>query len=485
MIVQIHTLLLICISFCSHFNLSAVLIDNVLEKAIELMFIFCICIYNIDFLDTYLAFDLISFLLSIGQTAGRYEKTNEDITNVKQQVLGIKSTLIKMKGDLYADIAEVNKKVNAVQNILDSNLNKTGAISDEMAAFRTEIQRQAGEFKKYESVLNEEREERKALAKMLKNEQEKRKASEIKYFRLIVIIVILFIAWCVREKSMNSTQSSMEYKTNDTTSQSAVMADEDYGISVNDKLGMFDSSMSKIKSNFPEEDGRFWSSIFAPILRIIQEQYPSRPAVVLIATTRPYSAIAECLSREVASQIEILYELNDNSDNFLTLEATRLKSLDPEKAKSQFDKELSDNYRQRHMVAVIHDLGSLPASAATLLHAYCDHESAHFKKVVLLATVYLEPGIKPCTEEVEAYLAEVWQELEEDVLKPLISRVANNIAIMEDSGVSNYICRTWFWILCWHRQADIIPTTPLGFMSWIHGNCTWHFSADHFISIDD
>ena len=94
--------------------------------------------------------------------------------------------------------------------------------------------------------------------------------------------------------------------------------------------------------------------------------------------------------------------MNDNSDTYLTLEATELNSLNPSEAKLQMDHALSENYKRRHMVAVIHDIGSLPATSVTLLPAYCHRKSAHFKKAVLLATVYMEDEIKFSADDVEA-----------------------------------------------------------------------------------
>ena len=287
-------------------------------------------------------------------------------------------------------------------------------------------------------ALKEEIKQREALERQ---HQRQIKDLETNFYMMlkmnIFIIIVVSIAWCITGTSVHNPQNIQGVKTNNINGQSSVTTDEMYEVMVKKRLSTFDSSMYKIQSNFPDEDARFWSSILAPIRRIIQEKNPSRPAVVLIATTRSYSKMAERLSREVALLLENLYDINDNDDTYMTLEASHLNSLDPSEAKSQMDHGLSDNYQRRHIVAIIHDLGSLPVTAASLLHAYCDHESAHFKKAVLLATVYLEPGIALCNEEVEAYLSDVWQELEEDVLKPLISRVANNIAIMEDRDIDN------------------------------------------------
>ena len=304
------------------------------------------------------------------------------------------------------------------------------------------------EAKKYfDKQIKNEQTERKQLELQMKALETKCQAQMKANFRITMLIVcimcsIILILCCYLKGISVNDLPSMER--DDISRHDAVSKDDFNEMSVDKMLSIFDDNVANIQSKFSHEDGRFWSSILAPIRRIIQQKDPPRPAVILIATSRAYKDIAERLSREVGLLVESLY-VNDKSGTYMTLEAAHLNAMGPGEAKSQMDLSLNENYKRHHMVAVIHDLGSLPTSAATLLHAYCDHGSAHFKKAVLLATVYLEPGITLCSEEVEAYLSEVWQELEEDILKPLISRIANNIAIMENRNINNYVCETWLW----------------------------------------
>ena len=417
---------------------------------------------------------------------------NELITDVKAH---LDFLIEKLKDDLYKDIATEGeyhqakiRKVSAEVEEINKNITREHQevrklLKDEQA------QRKGLEMKhqkwikalesKHESemkaVESKHQTEMKALGnkheaqmEVLENKyQRQMKVSDKRYFVLLIMIISInvfvntfLIAWCITETSWYNKQNMEGVKTVDIIGQSTVKTKELYDTATQKILNTFHSKMHNIQSNFPGEVDRFWSSILAPISRIIREVNPYRPAVILIATRRSCGAIAECLSREVALLLDNLYGLDgDDSDTYITLEAVHLNSLGPGDAKSQMDQALSDNYRRRHMVAVIHDLGSLPPTAATLLHAYCDHESAHFKKVVLLATVYLEPGITLCTKEVEVHLSEVWQELEEDVLKPLISRVANNIAIMETRDIANHKCVTWLWHISpanWNPTDDAL-----------------------------
>ena len=348
---------------------------------------------------------------------------------------------------LKAGITDVQNKIvffDIRLKKLNDNLNKTiGKIAAESNKREIDIKRLQAQMTVLETTYRAQIHALEKKHESLIYAQETKHHAQMRALGMIIFIIILIVACYIRSISADNIAINGEVEIGDIKHQSTVTTDEVNKMSVKQQLSTFDTTMSNIQANYPNEGSRFWSSLFAPVRRIIQEKNPSRPAVVLIATTRSYSSIAERLSQEVASLVETLYDLNDNSDTYITLEAAHMTSLDPDEAKLQMDHALSDNYQRRHMVAVIHDIGFLPATAATLLHAYCDHESAHFKNVVLLATLYLEPGVTLCNEEVEAYLSDVWQELEEDVLKPLVSRVANNIAIMEPRDITNIVCETW------------------------------------------
>ena len=238
------------------------------------------------------------------------------------------------------------------------------------------------------------------------------------------------------------------------------MFDEKSTITSGGKLEVLDSKMDEIK-HFHGENDRFWSSLFAPIRRVIKEEHPSRPAVILIATMRSSRSLAECLAHEVATLVESFFDIAYEDDPYVTLDAETLQ-LNPSKARTLMDKALSDNYQRPHKVAVIEDLSSLPLEAAGLLHGYCDHESARFRKAVLLATVYMKPGAEVNIDEVETYLFNCWEELEKDVLKSLLSRLANNIAVMESNGVIYDFCKLWYshkdsiWHVCIQTPQEIV-----------------------------
>ena len=185
--------------------------------------------------------------------------------------------------------------------------------------------------------------------------------------------------------------------------------------------------------------------MFAPIDRLIQQDDPSRPAVILIATARSTRTVAECLVRKVATMVEALYDLvpvPGKSDPYLTLEPKEMKALTPNEARSEMENVLSSNFEEGHIAAVIHDLGFLPPEAAVIMHAYCRRKSTRFQKAVILATTYLDPGVTLTPRQVEAYLSNDWKELGEDKLNNLLSMFANYVAVMATERTVDH-CSTW------------------------------------------
>jgi len=63
-----------------------------------------------------------------------------------------------------------------------------------------------------------------------------------------------------------------------------------------------------------------------------------------------------------------------------------------------------------------------------MLHAYCDNENAPYKNVTILTTVQMSSPAN--ANSIEDVLGDAWSELGNDKLPALLSRVANNIAIV-------------------------------------------------------
>ena len=161
--------------------------------------------------------------------------------------------------------------------------------------------------------------------------------------------------------------------------------------------------------------------------------------MLLIATSRANRDIAECLVRELVIIAETLYGMDGPEDPYITIEPIRIRLIDPGVVRDKLDKALSSNYERGHVVAVIHNLSYMPLETVGILHFYIDHTSLRYQNTILLATVYIEQNIIPsCKTDVAAYLLDNWEEIEKDILNPLMRIVANSIVIMVTKEVGEF-----------------------------------------------
>ena len=272
---------------------------------------------------------------------------------------------------------------------------------------------------------------RNELQEQMRTMENKHQAQIKINFGMTVLFIVLLVGWCIREMGMNNPLTLKPTPTCLTTSQSANATDELHSMTTAEQLNTLALEINKLKLNFPAEDDKFWDAVFDPIRSLILEGDTASPVMVLIATSRSNRDIAECLIREVATLVGTLFEDNDNMELYIIIEPMRMGYMDPGVASDKLDRALISNYQERHVTAVIHDLGYLPLETIGLLYSYCDPATSQFRKSILLTTVYPDPKIIPISEEdVVANLRDYWKEIEKEVLNPLMSIISQNIAIM-------------------------------------------------------
>ena len=273
----------------------------------------------------------------------------------------------------------------------------------------------------------------------MKAVEEKHQAQIKINFGVAVLFIVLLVGWCIREMGVNNILALKQTPIGHTTSQSANVIDELHLMTTPEQLNSLALEIKTLKLNFPAEDDRFWDAVFDPIWSLIQDGDTAPPVMVLIATSRSNRDIAERLVREVATLVGTLFEVNDNKKPHITIEPIRMRFMDPGVARDKLDEALINNYQERHLTAVIHDLGYLPLETIGLLHSYCDPATSQFRKSILLTTVYPDPKVIPISEEeVVASLREYWKEIKEEVLNPLMSIISQNTVIMSTAEVNDF-----------------------------------------------
>lgn len=200
----------------------------------------------------------------------------------------------------------------------------------------------------------------------------------------------------------------------------------------NSPLDRFSTHVHKIKQHFPSQNRQFWKTLEASTHRILKSDVSRYPAVMLMASSLKNASVALCLARNVSSAFDSAVGLSPNSP---LIDIKDFKHLNATEQKFQLDSALNSALEtDKRRSLVLENLQLLDPFAAVLFYSYCDNDYAPFKDVLILLTLYFDDEKEKIddTEAVENHLEMIWSKgLITDKVKPLLSRVANHIVIVQ------------------------------------------------------
>ncbi|BFZ20165.1 hypothetical protein BsWGS_23204 [Bradybaena similaris] len=200
----------------------------------------------------------------------------------------------------------------------------------------------------------------------------------------------------------------------------------------NSPLDRFSTHVHEIKQNFPSQNHKFWKTLEASTHRILKGDVSRYPAVILMASSLKNASVALCLARNISSAFDSSVGLSANS---ALINFKDFKHLTAAEQKVQLDSDLNSALgTDKRRSLVLENLQLLDPLAAVLFYSYCDNDYAPFKDVLILLTLYFDDEKEKIgdTEAVENYLEMIWSKgLITDKVKPLLSRVANHIVIVQ------------------------------------------------------
>ena len=113
--------------------------------------------------------------------------------------------------------------------------------------------------------------------------------------------------------------------------------------------------------------------------------------------------------------------------------------------KLELDDMLSSSFGSGNKAGLLYNIQDLPSRTAMLFHSYCDNENAPFKDITITFTVKMDKSAEAYSgdESLEEFFYELWSDLDKDTLSPLLSRVANSIAVVkpESAQVIDMYCK--------------------------------------------
>ena len=211
------------------------------------------------------------------------------------------------------------------------------------------------------------------------------------------------------------------------------------------------SEFLELRRKFPGQDRRLWSVVAAATKRVVQDEYPIQPAVLMLVSPPGGSDgvsghdVTDCLATHITDAIR---RAHNNSKAFkLNLHDFATSSdKGPDVLKLELDDMLSSTFTSGNKAGLLYNIQDLPSRTAMLFHSYCDNENAPFKDITITFTVKMDAGLQQSysnDEEIEEYFYKLWSDLDRDTLSPLLSRVANSIAVVrrEDEQVVEQHCK--------------------------------------------
>ncbi|XP_052091619.1 torsin-1A-interacting protein 2-like [Mytilus californianus] len=204
-------------------------------------------------------------------------------------------------------------------------------------------------------------------------------------------------------------------------------------------LEKFNADMKDFQSMFPAQSRRFLKIIRVSLKRIIVENNPDYPAILLLVAPSgsKSSATGTCIAKQLTKNMNTLF--NVTSARVINI-PNDIRHNNPDDEKKDLDNKIKDSFQHEHIrsLAVDH-FEQLSPRASLLFHGYCDGDNAPFKNVAIVFILHTELDkdvLQQDSRLIDDHLRKLWSSseypLDQDKIDPLIARVANNAAVITE-----------------------------------------------------
>ncbi|ESP04828.1 hypothetical protein LOTGIDRAFT_156049 [Lottia gigantea] len=202
----------------------------------------------------------------------------------------------------------------------------------------------------------------------------------------------------------------------------------------------FVQNIDNFQSLFPAQENRFWRTVKASGKHVLNVSNPDYPAILLFVTrSKPANDdqfdVGSCLARKISAQFDSANMVQTSGSPIV--DVGKLTTGSSQQQKMEFDNQLRSFLESDYKSVIVEHLELLSPSAALLLHGYCDNDNAPYKDIMIILVFHVEnDNISP--RAAEALLKQSWErELEADKVDALMSRVANNIVIVQPESIAS------------------------------------------------
>ena len=215
-----------------------------------------------------------------------------------------------------------------------------------------------------------------------------------------------------------------------------------------DHIENFKKEFKDLKSKFIAQDADFWKRIKVPVLRVIKDEEPDYPAIVLLVVPKGESTskTATCFAKRYRSIINKVYTGEEKLEKgYIDVQTISEQKSSVEDFKYVLDhkiKELFNSTKPEVHTVVIDHIEALDPNVMLLFHGYCDGDHAPYKKAMFVFVLHTDLETEIASEDldktVDHHLLTLWEKnLDKDKIPPLIARVANNKALIQEEHISS------------------------------------------------
>ena len=168
------------------------------------------------------------------------------------------------------------------------------------------------------------------------------------------------------------------------------------------------------------------------------------PSIIMLVSDKNSKQNLDCVAKKV---LKVLNEAIHGTSEYKNLViSTRSLDKDSDKAKFQLDSKLTNLFSHLNKrVALVEDISNIPPKSMMLFYAYGDeYSNSRYNGIVVLLTYTLDIGLSKdkfrllandyslLSSLVEDKLTAEWSnEIHYDQLRPLFSRITNNIVLVD------------------------------------------------------
>lgn len=250
-------------------------------------------------------------------------------------------------------------------------------------------------------------------------EEEANSNSYLKYLISIISIVVLIISVLLFKFNPNQREKKVEFK----PLESKFL-------------------IKNLKNDFKNQHVNFYSNIVSCYENSILNN--KDPSIVMLVSDKNSKQNLDCVGKKL---LKMLNEIIHGDSNYKNLVInTRLLDRDPDTAKLQLDSNLTNIFNQLNKRTVlVEDISNIPPKAMMIFYAYGDeYSNSRYNGIMVLLSYALDVGLSGdkfkllsndyslLSTLVEEKLTADWSnEIYYDQLKPLFTRIANNIVLVD------------------------------------------------------